>query len=53
MTNSYNLLLIESSKYLLFGVYFSLHQGNTTTNSKGNYPNYKNSKGNQSSKRYK
>ena len=28
MTNSHDLLLIKSSKYLLFGVYFSLHQRN-------------------------
>ena len=28
MTNSHD-LLIKSSKYLLFGVYFSLHQRNT------------------------
>ena len=29
MTNSHDLLLIKSSEYLLFRVYFSLHQRNT------------------------
>ena len=28
MTNSHDLLLIKPSKYLLFGVHFSLHQRN-------------------------